>query len=334
MAEREIAEREVEVVARLLHSASASLARFQENVETAASKTKNAFDGLNVAQNKTAEEVEKSIKTYTDLKTGLDNLQKAVGNAVVAAQENTLKTGLLGQVMAKAGEIAQFHYKPSAVEEIYGAYYEYGTALLSLKEFNKQVAKEMEAAGMEKDERERANAELSMRYAAKERDFKLQTLSQSFDAAMDFMENLYVATGSSSKRLFHAMKAFAIAQALVDTLGGANRALNSLPFPANIAAAATVLASGMARVVQIMASERGGGSMSEGAGTAYHGVSSSSYPVSPVSVKGETKQTQNITIQIYNPLSEQNWAKIVEDNIVPALNDAANRNVNLVVRYA
>ena len=46
----------------------------------------------------------------------------------------------------------------------------------------------------------------------------------------------------------------------------------------------------------------------------------------------QTLQTQSITIQIYNPLSTQNWAEIAEKNIIPAINDAANRNINIVVK--
>src|SRR3989304_1471184 len=49
------------------------------------------------------------------------------------------------------------------------------------------------------------------------------------------------------------------------------------------------------------------------------------YPV-PTRV-GEARPSQFITVQIYNPLSEQNWQKIVEDNIVPALRDAGDRNI-------
>lgn len=46
----------------------------------------------------------------------------------------------------------------------------------------------------------------------------------------------------------------------------------------------------------------------------------------------QIKSTQQVTINIYNPLSEQNWAQIAEDNIIPAINDAANRNINIVVQ--
>lgn len=46
----------------------------------------------------------------------------------------------------------------------------------------------------------------------------------------------------------------------------------------------------------------------------------------------KVKAPQNITIQIYNPLSEQNWQKIVEDNIVPAIISASERNIAVTVK--
>ena len=46
----------------------------------------------------------------------------------------------------------------------------------------------------------------------------------------------------------------------------------------------------------------------------------------------EPKQIQNITFQIYNPLSQQNWAEIAENNILPALKDASDRNIVMNVK--
>ena len=50
---------------------------------------------------------------------------------------------------------------------------------------------------------------------------------------------------------------------------------------------------------------------------------------------GETLPTQNITVIIQNGMGDaEYWKKLTEDNIIPAINDAADRNVNLVVKYA
>jgi hypothetical protein len=48
--------------------------------------------------------------------------------------------------------------------------------------------------------------------------------------------------------------------------------------------------------------------------------------------EGETKKgTQNLTVNIHNPLSDENWQKVVEDNIIPALEEAGDRNVTMKV---
>ncbi|MBI4950021.1 MAG: hypothetical protein HY955_07755 [Deltaproteobacteria bacterium] len=46
---------------------------------------------------------------------------------------------------------------------------------------------------------------------------------------------------------------------------------------------------------------------------------------------GSAGTTQQVTVNIYNPLSEQNWQKIVEESIVPALNSAAEKNITISV---
>ncbi len=55
-------------------------------------------------------------------------------------------------------------------------------------------------------------------------------------------------------------------------------------------------------------------------------------PLADYATASKVQPVQNITIQIYNPLSEQNWTKIAEENIIPAINDAVNRNVVLTVK--
>jgi hypothetical protein len=78
------------------------------------------------------------------------------------------------------------------------------------------------------------------------------------------------ALGRQSK----AGKAFAIADATITALAGANRALKDVPFPKNLVAAGLVLANGMARVQQIRSINPGGGSVTGGAGGAGGGFDS------------------------------------------------------------
>ncbi|MBI5644102.1 MAG: hypothetical protein HY954_11590 [Deltaproteobacteria bacterium] len=61
------------------------------------------------------------------------------------------------------------------------------------------------------------------------------------------------------------------------------------------------------------------------------GSSSSSSSSVQAYDSSSTGATQQVTVNIYNPLSEQNWQKIVEESIVPALNSAAEKNITISV---
>lgn len=153
------------------------------------------------------------------------------------------------------------------------------------------------------------------------------------------LQNLYVATGSRNKAMFEAMKSFAVAETIIQTYRaaqGAYAALAPIPLvgPAlGAAAAAAALAAGLARVEQIRNTNAGSatGSIDAGgnANPEYSGGSPSAYPA-PTRVE-DASPTQFITVQIYNPLSEQNWQQIVEDNIVPALKEASDRNIDVKI---
>lgn len=151
----------------------------------------------------------------------------------------------------------------------------------------------------------------------------------------NMLQNLFVATGSRHRAMFEAMKAFAAAETLIQTYRAAQGAYAALaPIPVvgpalGAAAAAAAIAAGLARVEQIRSTRPDGatGSISAGgrANPQYSGGSPGAYPA-PTRLE-DARPSQYITVQIYNPLSEQNWQKIVEDNIVPALRDAGDRNI-------
>lgn len=154
------------------------------------------------------------------------------------------------------------------------------------------------------------------------------------------MQNLFIATGSKHRSMFEAMKAFALAETLIQTYRAAQGAYAALaPIPVvgpalGAAAAAAAIAAGLARAEQIRSTDPKGATSSIGTGgranPQYSGGSPSAYPV-PTRIENEGP-TQVITIHINNPLSEQNWQKIVEDNIVPAIKEAGERNVSLKIR--
>lgn len=149
------------------------------------------------------------------------------------------------------------------------------------------------------------------------------------------LQNLFIATGSRHRAMFEAMKAFAVAETVIQTYRAAQGAFASLaPIPVvgpalGAAAAAAALAAGLARVEQIRNTNPEGATGSiDSRGRAnpqYSGGSPGAYPA-PARIE-DGRPSQSITVQIYNPLSEQNWQKIVEDNIVPALREAGDRNI-------
>lgn len=149
------------------------------------------------------------------------------------------------------------------------------------------------------------------------------------------LQNLFIATGSRHKAMFESMKAFAVAETVIQTYRAAQGAFASLaPIPVvgpalGAAAAAAAIAAGLARVEQIKNTRPEGATSSIDSGgranPQYSGGSPGAYPV-PTRAE-DAKPSQSITVQIYNPLSEQNWQKIVEDNIVPALREAGDRNI-------
>jgi hypothetical protein len=142
--------------------------------------------------------------------------------------------------------------------------------------------------------------------------------------------------------MFEAMKGFAIAETVIQTARGAMgayAALSSIKMvgPAlGATAAGAVIAAGAARVAMIKSSQPGdvgvgmstGGSINPSTATG-----ANAYPVNEA--EAEPRPMQNVTVVIHNPLSQQNWAELVEREVIPAINDAAeNRNVRLSVETA
>ena len=160
----------------------------------------------------------------------------------------------------------------------------------------------------------------------------------------NMMQNMHTLTDSKNKEMFTAMKAFAVAETIIQTYRaaqGAYAALASIPYvgPAlGVAAAAAAIVAGMARVKQIQSMQPGGATGSIGAGgeanPSYYGGSPSEYynPALTGGAEGKTT-TQNITVTVYalDP-SSVNWDKITEEHIVPALEAASDRSIILDIK--
>jgi len=212
-------------------------------------------------------------------------------------------------------------------------------SLASLVSYNSAVIQEVARGARSRTEIETMYTEYSNAQAEKRRDFQINAAVDTAGAVADSLQNLFVVTGSTNKAMFESMKAFAIAETVIHTYRGAAAAyaaLAGIPIagPAlGTAAAASAIVAGLARVEQIRNTSPGGGSISSSGRTnpAYSGGSSDAGPA-PTALTEGSRPTQHVTIQIYNPLSTQNWSEIVESNIIPAINDAADRNISVTVR--
>ncbi len=183
--------------------------------------------------------------------------------------------------------------------------------------------------------------------AQQEQNFRLETASNTAGHLATIAQAVYELTGKKSKEAFAIFKAMSIAQTTIDTYKAAQASYASLagipivgPVLGAIAAAAAI-AAGMMRVHQIQSIQFGSSGVSAAAGGSASIPSTSSNPSSipqsssaaafpiPMAAAVEQKQTQTIIVNIYNPLSTQNWAQIAEDNIIPAINAAGDRNIKL-----
>ncbi len=183
---------------------------------------------------------------------------------------------------------------------------------------------------IQRTELEIALSKRRLEQARAERDLKIRYSQDTFSYMGGLMRSLYKITGSHSRKLFSLLKTFNIAQALMDTYTAFNRTLASVPYPFNLAAAAAVMAQGLARVQQIRATTPGGGGgSSRGAG----GFTSTGFFKAPQVVPAASGKLQpQITIQIQNPItgSEEEWERLVEERIAPAIKRVVDRNVEVI----
>lgn len=157
---------------------------------------------------------------------------------------------------------------------------------------------------------------------------KYQAMSNGTSAAMNLTNALYTFNGRKSKQLFDLNKAAGIANATVSTYVGAAKALASVAYPYNLFAAASVIAAGLAQVANISSQSFEGGGKSAAAGGTGAGTQTSPAVVQPTDISNSQQQSININIQ-GNLIGEDAW---VENNLIPAINRAGNRNVTISSR--
>jgi hypothetical protein len=128
---------------------------------------------------------------------------------------------------------------------------------------------------------------------------------------------------SITQSLFGQNKKVSIAMAIISTLQGAANALSTVPYPANIAAAATVLANGFAQVNSIrstnIGSTGGGGSVSGSAGSA-----PTTQPIS--NATNDTQESRRSAIQVVFQGDVVGWDDFMRDRFVSSLRDLVDGN--------
>lgn len=162
---------------------------------------------------------------------------------------------------------------------------------------------------------------------------KIAIASTAMGTMASLSEAFYNLSGQKNKAAFAAMKAFRIAETIIDTYRaaqGAYAALAGIPFvgPAlGAAAAAAAILSGMARVRQIQAMQPGGGAAGGGGGPSVSAPPIPTAPGASAPPAGEEPAkapTQTVNVHIYgNVVDHDKFAR----ELVPAISKAIGDGV-------
>ena len=211
--------------------------------------------------------------------------------------------------------------------------------LEQIRDFHVKKLQLMEDAGRSESEITAAFNQAKLDMDRQTHQLRLSQAQGAFGMMSNMMQNLTVVTGKEGGTAFKVMKAFAIAETSIQTYRAAQGAYAALaPIPVvgpalAAAAAAAAIVAGLARVKQIAGMEPGGtatGATIGPGGTAnpsYSGGSPDAYPI-PQRAE-DSEKVPNITIQIYNPMGNEDWDRLAEENIAPALRRALGRNVSI-----
>lgn len=165
----------------------------------------------------------------------------------------------------------------------------YAMRLIQIQEFYDagMVAKGEYDEMMERSQQE--HSERMIEIAQRQADQEMALRSATLNAVASTLGSIGSAINSFGEKNLAAVKAFSVAQALINTYEGITKAL-TLPFPLNWAQAAAVGAAGFAQVASIINTSKGssGGSASSGVSA---GAASASTP----------SQTLNLSLQGISP---------------------------------
>ncbi len=185
--------------------------------------------------------------------------------------------------------------------------------------------------------------------AQQEEKTKLMRIAAANAAATNFVTAAKMMSeqgGAHARKYFSIYKATATAQALISTYSAAIKAFDSMasiPYVGPVLgalAAAAAIAMGMAQVKAIRSQSMDGGGGGGGSISAGGGVGT--YPVSPgtglppiAGADSKAAGGQQITINVQNGLgTKEYWDSLMENEVIPAINRAGDRNVQLTISTA
>ena len=139
---------------------------------------------------------------------------------------------------------------------------------------------------------------------------------------------------ANNKTLFQINKAAALANAIISMPEHISRTMAKYPFPLSIAMGALAAAASLAQIKAIKSASFGSATSAPSVG------GGGAMPVTNVGASSQPGPTgtqqlpsQNITINIQNGMGDKAyWQGLIDDVIVPGINDARDRNINLNIR--
>ncbi len=158
-------------------------------------------------------------------------------------------------------------------------------------------------------------------------------------------KNLLALGGKYGKIGFRMQQAMALRETYINTKAAAISAYKSMvgiPYVGPVlavAAAAAATAFGIQQAKEILSQSYGGGGGGGGAsapavgGGAGGGALGASMPSAPAQGVNDANQAANqpttVHVTVHNPLGTENWDRLAEEQIVPAINRAGSRAVKI-----
>jgi len=149
------------------------------------------------------------------------------------------------------------------------------------------------------------------------------SLQNRLSVASSIMGNLATLMQSKSKKMFEIGKVAAISQAIVDTWASANKAMATLPYPLNLAAAAATAAAGFVNVQNIRAQQFSKGGASGGSSSSAGGS------LGAVDAQEASQPVNNTTFNV--ALQGQSFGQQQVRSLINQINDGTDDNVTLNV---